>query len=199
MATDADGIPGEVMIDASVDALPPLLRARLVPGGVIAGSDRFRPASRRSVLVPFWWVVAFAAGGLLGLGATIGTGFDADAAGARFVYGGVAGAFLLAAAFAARSLVHAWNHRGGNSRLGCHVVAREGLLIAERGRCTWVPRIRLAAPVDDPSTDTRFGGGGSLFLITDGRGNLKRWTVPRRVGAELDLWRREGVLPDWSA
>jgi len=186
-----------VIIDASVEALPPLLRARLVPAGVIPGSDRFRPAARRSVLAPMVWVALYVAGGVLALGATFSVGFDADGGGARFVYAGLAGSFLLAAAFASRSLMHAWTHRGASSRLGCHVVAREGLLIAERGRCTWVPRARLMAPVDDPSTDTRFGGGGALFLIADGRGNIKRWTVPRRVGAELDLWRRDGVMPSW--
>lgn len=197
MTPDDQSFPPEVIIDAPADALPPLLRSRLVPAGVIAGSDRFRPASRRSVIAPLAWMVFFLAGGLLALGATLAVGFDADAGGARFVYAGLAGALLLAAAFASRSLVHAWTHRGGGSRLGCHVVAREGLLIAERGRCSWVPRARLVAPVDDPSTDTRLGGGGALFLISDGRGSIKRWTVPRRVGAELDLWRREGVMPDW--
>jgi len=197
VTADEQGLPDEVIIDASVEALPPLLRARLVPASVIAGSDRFRPASRRSVVVPMVWTALFAAGGLLALGATLTVAFDAEAGGARFVYAGLAGSFLLGAAFASRSLVHAWNHRGEGSRLGCHVVAREGLLIAERGRCTWVPRTRLVAPVDDPSTDTRFGGGGALFLISDGRGSIKRWSVPRRVGAELDLWRREGVMPGW--
>jgi hypothetical protein len=143
------------------------------------------------------WASVFTALGLLALAATTSRGFDPQAGSERFIYGGLAGGLLLAAAYSARSVVHAWNHRGDGSRLGCHVVAREGLLIAERGRCTWVPRDRLTAPVDDPSTDTRFGAGGALFLISDGQGSIKRWTVPRRVGSEIDLWRREGVMPQW--
>ena len=186
-----------MLIDVPVDGLPPVLRARLVPGSVIVATDRFRRAPRPSILGPLTGVLLFASVGIAALVATLRTGFDPDAGDSRFVYAGLAGAFLLAAAFASRSMVHAWRHRGDSSRMGCHVIAREGVLIAERGRCTWVPRDRLAAPVDDPSTDTRLGGGGALFLVSDGGGGIKRWSVPRRVGSELDLWRREGVLPDW--
>ncbi len=197
MADNDESVPRIVLIDVDSDALPAVLRARLVPGAVISGSDRFRPASRRSVVAPLLRVVFFMIGGLLALWATVSLGFDSQSGGVRFVYAGLAGALLLAAVFGARSFVHAWAHRGDSSRLGCHVVAREGVLIAERGRCTWVPRGWLPAPVDDPSTDTRFGEGGALLLISDGQGSIKRWPVPRRVGAELDLWRRVGVMPDW--
>lgn len=197
MASGESGLPGEVLLDVSADALTPQLRARIVPGSVPAGTDRFRAATRPPLTGPAVFFLIFLSVGLGSLWATMSTGFNPQQSDSRFIYAGISGVSLLAAAFSSRSLVHAWSHRGESSRLGCHVVAREGLLIAERGRCSWVPRNRLPAPVDDPSTDTRFGGGGALFVLTDGRGSIKRWTVPRRVGSELDLWRREGVIPDW--
>lgn len=198
LSPSGDEFPRNVLIDAPARLLPASLRARLVPGSIIAPTDGFRPVAPRSILSPMVWILVFTALGLLALMGTISRGFDPESGAQRFIYAGLAGVFLLAAAYSARSLVHAWSHRGDSSRLGCHVVAREGLLIAERGRCTWIPRGWLPAPVDDPSTDTRFGAGGALFVISDGQGNIKRWTVPRRIGSELDLWRREGVMPQWS-
>ena len=193
----ASDLPETVLIDVPVSQLPSALRARLVPGAVIAGSDRFRPARRPTVLWPTLWICALLVVGIASLVATLRTGFDPLAGASRFVYAGLTGALLLGAAFASRTLVHAWRQRRGSSRLGCHIVARAGVLIADRSGCTWVPRGFLPAPVDDPSTDTRFGGGGVLFILTDGSGGLKRWSAPRRVGSEVDLWRREGVMPDW--
>lgn len=190
-------LPQIVLIDIPDSGLPSSLRARLVPDAVVSATDRFRPARRPSLLWPLVWTVVLLIIGGASVIATVRTGVDPQAGDSRFIYAGLAGALLLGAVFAARALVHSWRQRRGNSRLGCHLIARVGLLIADRAGCTWVPRERLPAPVDDPSTDTRSGEGGVVFVISDGSGSLKRWSVARRVGREVDLWRREGVMPDW--
>lgn len=197
MEEDPAALPGSVLIDVAPEYLPAALRARLVRGGATMSSDRFRPAARPSIIGPIVWTVLFSVVGVACLWATIATGFDADAGGSRFVYAGLAGVFLLGAAFSARALTLAVVNRRRGSRLGCHVIAREGLLIAEQGRCTWVPRESMPAPVDDPSSDTRFGAGRVIFVFADRRGGLKKWGVARVAGRELDLWRREGVMPNW--
>lgn len=193
----ASDLPATVLIDVPQSQLPSILRARLVPDAVIAESDRFRRARQPSVMWPAVWVTALLALGVASLIATLRTGFNPQAGDSRFMYAGLTGTLLLGAAFASRALVHAWKQRQGTSRLGCHIIARAGVLIADRCGCTWVPRELLPPPVQDPSTDTRFGGGALLFIFTDASGGLKRWSVPRRIGGEVDLWRREGVMPDW--
>ena len=194
-------LPGIICIDVPESELPASLRARLVPGGAIAGSDRFRPAQPTGLLLPVAWLAVCAVVGITALIAVLRTGFDSDAGDERFVYAGLAGALLLGAVFAGTYVRRAVSERRrqgrGDSRWGIHLIAREGVLIRDQSGCTWAPRDRLTAPVDDPSTDTRFGEGGLIFLLADGAGQLKRWGVPRRVGREIDLWRREGIQPDW--
>ena len=93
-------LPDNICIDVLESELPASLRARLVPGGAIAGSDRFRPATPTGLLWPVAWLVVCAVVGISALIAVLRTGFDSDAGDERFVYAGLAGTLLLGAAFA---------------------------------------------------------------------------------------------------
>ncbi|MFY9330139.1 MAG: hypothetical protein WAO41_00485 [Candidatus Nanopelagicales bacterium] len=193
---------GDVLIDVAPQSLPPTLQLRLLGGGSEGTQDRFRPQPLPSARTPMLWMLLCAMSGLALLAIALPLPSNPVGDFERFlaaIFAAICAVFTLYAGLHLRSAVtERRDARAGKYRLGAHILGREGLLIAERGRCTWAPRQMLIAPVADPSSDTRSGSGRYLLLISDGRGHIKRVALARSTARDIDHWRRTGTLPMWE-
>ncbi len=192
----------DVLIDVAPQSLPPTLQLRLVSSGSGVTQDRFRPKPLSPLRTPVIWLTLCVVTGIALVAVALPWPSNPVGNFERFIAAAFAAIFAVFALYAGLHLRAALGERhdarAGNYRLGTHVFGREGLLIAERGRCTWAPRQALTAPVADPSSDTRSGGGRYLLMISDGRGQLKRVALSRSTAMDIDHWRQTGTLPMWD-
>lgn len=193
-----------LLVRVPAAALPLRAQALLDPQTPRPADARFQVRRSHLVWVPAVWLAALLFVGHASTRATIAAWWDPAAVNARMIYGGMAAACLFFAVFSVYRLALGLNElrdvREDRYRIGLHVLAAEGLLVAGRDEHTWVPRhllptSRLAAPIG--------GGGGAksyMFVLDDGRGRIHRLDCGVLTESALSLWARDGQLPvgsDW--
>ena len=190
-----------ILVRVSAEELPLRAQALLDSTSPRPAGSRFLVRRTHALWIPAAWLAGLLLIGIASLRSTLAAGLDPQSGAERIVYGSLAAACLVGAAFAAGKLVQGLAERRairrGRYRRGLHVLGREGLLIAGRGVHTWVPRDLMPAPMEFSGPASGAGHSPSYaFIMTDDRERMERLDCGITTKNALWLWAEHGQLPE---